>query len=46
MTKYELMLKKEKERKMDSIIGWSIVGVSLLIVLIVSGIAAVKGAWF
>ena len=46
MTKYELMLKKEKERKMDSIIGWSIVGVSLLVVLIISAIAAVKGAWF
>ena len=46
MTKYEMMLKKEKERKMDSIIGWSIVGVSLAIVLIVSGIAAMKGAWF
>ena len=46
MTKYELMLKKEKERKIDSIIGWSIVGGSLLVVLIVSAIAAVKGAWF
>ena len=46
MTKYELMLKKEKERKMDSIIGWSIVGVSLTVVLIVSAIAAMKGAWF
>ena len=46
MTKYELMMKKEKEREMDSIIGWSIVGISLLVVLIVSGIAAVKGAWF
>ena len=46
MTKYELMLKKEKERKMDSIIGWSIVGGSLVVVLIVSAIAAVKGAWF
>ena len=46
MTKYEIMLKKEKERKMDSIIGWSIVGGSLLVVLIVSGIAAMKGAWF
>ena len=46
MTKYEAMMKKEKERRIDSIIGWSIVGVSLLVVLIVSGIAAVKGAWF
>ena len=46
MTKYEAMMKKEKERKMDSIIGWSIVGVSLLIVVIVSAIAAVNGAWF
>ena len=46
MTKYELMLKKEKERKMDSIIGWSMVGCSLLVILIVSAIAAVKGAWF
>nr|DAS57967.1 MAG TPA: hypothetical protein [Caudoviricetes sp.] len=46
MTKYEAMIKKEKERKMDSIIGWSIVGVSLVIVLVVSGIAAMKGAWF
>ena len=46
MTKYELMLKKEAERRMDSIIGWSIVGVSLLIVVIVSAVAAVKGAWF
>nr|DAK99298.1 MAG TPA: hypothetical protein [Caudoviricetes sp.] len=46
MTKYEMMLKKEAERRMDSIIGWSIVGVSLVIVLVVSGIAAVKGAWF
>lgn len=46
MTKYEAMMKKERERKMDSIIGWSIVGVSLLIVVIVSAIAAVKGVWF
>jgi len=46
MNKYELMLKKEKERRMDSIIGWSIVGVSLLVVVIVSAIAAMKGAWF
>ena len=46
MTKYELMLKKEKERKIDSIIGWSIIGGSLLVVLIVSAIAAMKGAWF
>ena len=46
MTKYEAMMKKEKERRIDSIIGWSIIGVSLLVVLIVSGIAAVKGAWF
>jgi hypothetical protein len=46
MTKYEAMMKKERERKMDSIIGWSIVGGSLLVVLIVSAIAAVKGAWF
>ena len=46
MTKYELMMKKERERKMDGIIGWSIVGVSLLVVVIVSAIAAVKGAWF
>lgn len=46
MTKYEAMMKKEKERKMDSIIGWSIVGISLLTVMIVLGIAAVKGAWF
>lgn len=46
MTKYEMMLKKEAERRMDSIIGWSIVGISLLVVLVVSGIAAVKGAWF
>ena len=46
MNKYELMLKKKKERRMDSIIGWSIVGVSLLVVVIVSAIAAMKGAWF
>ena len=46
MTKYEIMLKKERERKVDSIIGWSIVGCSLLVVLIVSAIAAMKGAWF
>lgn len=46
MTKYEIMLKKEKEREMDLIIGWSIVGVSLVIVLIVSAVAAMKGAWF
>ena len=46
MNKYELMLKKERERKVDSIIGWSIVGVSLLIVIVVSAIAAVKGVWF
>ena len=46
MTKYEIMLKKEAERRMDSIIGWSIVGVSLLVVLVVLGAAAVKGAWF
>lgn len=46
MTKYEMMLKKERERKIDSIIGWSIVGVSLLVVVIVSAVAAAKGAWF
>lgn len=46
MTKYEAMMKKEREREMDNIIGWSIVGISLLVVLVVSGIAAVKGAWF
>ena len=46
MTKYEAMMKKERERKMDSIIGWSIVGVSLSVVVIVSAIAAVKGVWF
>ena len=46
MTKYEAMMKKEREREMDSIIGWSIVGISLLTVMIVLGIAAVKGAWF
>ena len=46
MNKYELMLKKERERKVDSIIGWSIVGVSLLIVIVVLAIAAVKGVWF
>ena len=46
MTNYELMMKKEKERRMDSIVGWSIVGISLLVVLVVLGAAAVKGAWF
>lgn len=46
MTKYEIMLKKEKERRMDSIVDWSIVGISLLVALVVLGAAAVKGAWF
>lgn len=46
MTKYEIMLKKEKERERDSAIGWSLVGIGFIVVVITLGVATAKGAWF